>query len=72
MHSIPIEPVVASLTTEHNRPEEGGRVQVGLALVAAQAVLVERPGLRVHPLLLKDLSREMNAIRKILLSNLPM
>lgn len=43
-------------------PEEGGGVQVGLALVAAQAVLVERPGLRVHPLLLENLDGKMNAI----------
>ena len=38
-------------------PDEVGGVQVGLALVAAQAVLVDRTILRVDPLLLEDLER---------------
>ena len=38
-------------------PDEVRGVQVGLALVAAQAVLVDRTILRVHPLLLEDLER---------------
>ena len=38
-------------------PDEVGGVQVGLALVAAQAVLVDRAILSVDPLLLEDLER---------------
>ena len=40
-------------------PEEVGGVEVGLALVAAQAVLVERAALRVDPLLLEHLQKPM-------------